>query len=204
MYPIALWSYDQLVGRLDNLMHHGFYRETILACNQTTIQLFIRLLQVHIAKSSMLPSNGIRGGRLINIISLEERDQLLASIQSPTDIKRTWDSFSRYFGLYNTQTLFDKSFEEGAWSCYSTKRKIITNFSIELPYGIHYASAKIQSNGYLNANENDLKVLASYALELARNLLHPDHGVFSMLNLDISEKMPALKLRHSNLDAYYP
>lgn len=204
MYPIALWSYDQLVGRLDNLVKHGFYREAILACNQTIIQLFIRLIQVKIAKSSMLPSNGIRGGRLVNIISMEERDQLLSAIQNPSDIKKTWDSFSRYLGLFSTIDLFDQCFEKGSWNCYSTKRKITTNFSIELPYGIHYAATKIQLNGYLHASERDLKSLSDYALKLTRHLLHPERGVFSMLNLDISEKMPALKLRHSNLDAYFP
>jgi hypothetical protein len=156
------------------------------------------------SKTSKIPSNGIRGGRLINIISLEERDQLLISIQNPSDFKKVWDSYARYYGLKSTQDLFDQCYQSGGWHLYVVKRKITTNLSIELPYGIHYAASKIEQSGYLNAKPSDLDNLSDYALEMVRCLLHPKDGVFGKLGMDIAEKMPPLKLKHSNLDAYYP
>ena len=203
MYPIAIWSYDQLIRRLDNLMEHDFHRETILACNQTILQLFKRLIKVQLSKTSKIPSNGKRGGKLIDIISLEERDQLLLSIQYPIDFKKIWDSYARFYRLQSTQELFDQCFQPDSWHCYSKKRRIVTNLSIELPYGVHYAADKIRVNGYQNPGKNDLENLSVYGFHLVKHLLHPEKGVFSLLGLDITEKTPPLKLKHSNLDAYY-
>ena len=202
MYPIFLWSYRQLRERLDGLSSHGFHREAILACDQITIQLLKRLIRIKLTESSKVPSNGIRGGRLVNIISFEERDKLLNSITTATDLKKVWDSYARNFQLPNIQDLFEQCYEDRAWTCFSTKRKVNTLDGTELTYGIHYTASKIEQNGYLNTDEDGLKHISHYASNMVKHLLHPEKGIYALLGMDIHDKTPSLKLRHSSLDAY--
>ena len=204
MYPIFLWSYRQLRERLDGLSSHGFHREAILACDQITVQLFKRLIRIKLTESSKVPSNGIRGGRLVNIISFEERDKLLSAINNATDLKKVWDSYARSFQHPNIQDLFDQCYEDRAWTCFSTKRKVMTHHGTELTYGVHYTAAKIGQNGYLNTDEDGLKHISAYAIQMVKQLLHPEEGIYSLLGMDLHDKTPSLKLKHSSLDAYKP
>ena len=69
---------------------------------------------------------------------------------------------------------------------------------------MYYTASKIGQNGYLNADDEGLRHISEYSTKMIKQLLHPEEGIYALLGMDINEKTPSLKLRHSSLDAYKP
>ena len=88
MYPLSKWSCEQICSRIHQLNANEFYREAISASNNIIFQLFVRLIKYQIAQTTKIPSSGIQGGRLIGLVSLNQRDKLLESITAPNHLRK--------------------------------------------------------------------------------------------------------------------
>ena len=198
MYPIYTWTYEQLCSRLDSLISHEFYHESVIASAQTIEQIIRRILKQYMTryKKGFLPENG--KFILVPINSKEQRDEILKSrIRGLSDMKKGWNKLVADKVELRLPNIINSIIGENSWAILNARTEISIPYNeqrVQVTCGLFTLRHRI-IHGTHSSSSNDTRMQAIWGVQAVKKLLHPESGISSRIGWDPQQRISPFRSR---------